>query len=246
MYKKGMSSYQIAEKLGTYSRKVLRAMDYLNIPRRNYSDAQSVALKSGRSEHPTKGKEVSDEMKLRLSASLVKSYENLPEEEKVRRAQVSKDRWNAMSESEQEELRALAIAGCREAAEYGSKTEQYIRDGLRKQGHTVKTQVQDLVRHKQLRVDLFVPGLKTAIEIDGPSHFLPIWGEERLAKQQASDQRKLGDILDAGYCIIRLKQKTKTLSLAKQDEALDLIAKQLAKIEKKFPAEGKRLIELEF
>lgn len=46
------SIYSIAEQLGVYPNKVLRALKKFKIPLRNKSEAQSVALESGRHEHP--------------------------------------------------------------------------------------------------------------------------------------------------------------------------------------------------
>ena len=47
----------IAEQLGTYTNKVVRAAKKLGIQPRDKSQAQKLALESGRHDHPTKGKE---------------------------------------------------------------------------------------------------------------------------------------------------------------------------------------------
>lgn len=39
-------------------------------------------------------------------------------------------------------------------------------------------------------VDIWVPSLALAFEIQGPSHYLPIFGEERLANEQKNDEEK--------------------------------------------------------
>ena len=87
--------------------------------------------------------------------------------------------------------------------------------------------------------------LKTVIEIDGPAHFLPIWGEEALQKNIRSDAQKSGLILSGGYVMIRVKNISKTISQKIQRDMLNAIISHLEKIENKFPKKGKRYIEFE-
>ena len=53
LHNEGCSSYEIAEKLGTYSTKILRALKFLGAESRDYSTAQKNALNRGRSKIPT-------------------------------------------------------------------------------------------------------------------------------------------------------------------------------------------------
>jgi hypothetical protein len=39
-------------------------------------------------------------------------------------------------------------------------------------------------------LDIYVPSLKVGFEIQGPTHFEPIFGEERLKAEQANDELK--------------------------------------------------------
>lgn len=239
------STYEIADIFQTNSSKVIRALKYLGIERRKYGDAQKTALKTGRSSHPTKGKKMRAESKERISAGKAKAWKNLPQEEKDRLAKISKDNWAKMSEAEQKELRRLAAEAVREAAKEGSKTEKYVKNYLVQNNKVVRFHVKDLIPSEQLEVDLFVPALKTAIEIDGPSHFLPIWGEEKLAKHQKADMLKSGLLLANGYCLIRVKQIDKSVSTARMKEIAQAILEILEQIEQKFPKQKDRLIEIE-
>jgi very-short-patch-repair endonuclease len=90
-----------------------------------------------------------------------------------------------------------------------------------------------------------VADLKTAIEIDGPSHFLPIWGEQKLQKHQKADNRKAGLLMSAGYVLIRVKQMTKTLSQHKLRLVSERVLEELQKVHQKFPDPANRLIEIE-
>ena len=61
------STYQIAEKLGTYPNKIRRILKKNGIHLRTRSNAQKNALSSGRSSHPTAGTTMSEETKMKIS-----------------------------------------------------------------------------------------------------------------------------------------------------------------------------------
>lgn len=243
--KDGLSSYQIAEKLNTNSTKILRALNFLGIERRDYSEAQAKALEKGRSQHPTKGKKLSKGHKLAIGKKRAEAWTNMSVEEKQRISEINKAKWDAMSDEEKYELRELAMAAVRDASRNGSKTERHIRNGLEAAGYTVTFHKTNLVPGSNLEVDLFLPELKLAIEIDGPAHFIPIWGEEKLRKQQSADTVKQGLLLSAGYAILRVRQLDKSISLTRMNTMLDIIVEEVQKVEDKFPPQGKRLIEIQ-
>lgn len=245
LHEEGCSSYEIAEKLGTYSTKILRALKYLGAKSRDYSEAQKLALEKGRSKHPTKGKKLDEQHKSKIGKSRSRAYNNLSEEEKRKISEMSKTKWNEMGEEKQAEIRELAMEAVREAGKSGSKAEKFIKNGLFDAGYTVESHKGNLVHGSKLEVDLYVKELKTAIEIDGPSHFEPIWGEDKLSKQQSADLVKQGILLNYGYAIVRVRQLDKHLSKTRIQVMLDAILDELKQIKEKFPPEGKRLIEIE-
>ena len=245
MHKQGYSSYKIAEELNTYSTKILRALRYLGEEPRSYSEAQKNALKTGRSKHPTKGKNLSEEHKASIGKGRSEAYNNLSEEEKRRISEMSKTQWRETDDSKKEEIRRLAIQAVREASKNGSKAERFIKNGLIDAGYSVEYHKGNLVQGSKLEVDMYVRDLRTAIEIDGPSHFFPIWGSEKLAKQQAADLVKQGLLLDRGYAIVRVRQLDKNLSTTKIRLMLECILEELEKIKNEFPDEEHRLIEIE-
>jgi len=253
MYEKGYSSYEMANELNTYSTRVLRALAFLGEKfhgdnkyyKRSYSEAQKLALENGRSEHPTKGKKLDTSHKEKIGKSRSQAYHTLSEEEKQRISQMSKDSWKALGRAKQEEIRALALKGVRQASKNGSKTERHLYNGLSHAGYSIEFHKTALVPGSNLEVDLFVSELKTAIEIDGPGHFLPIWGEEKLQKQQSADTIKQGIILSNGYVILRIRQIDKNISLTRMNHLLELILYELEIIREKFPESNKRLIEIE-
>lgn len=253
MYHNGYSSYQIAESLGTYSTKILRSLQFLGkllhdneeYFKRNYSEAQKLALEKGRSKHPTEGKKLDNVHKKKIGESRSKAYHNLTEEEKQKISDMSKKNWDALGRAKQEEIRSLALESIRYASKHGSKTERHLNNGLTKAGYSVEFHKTGLVFGNNLEVDLFLPEVKTAIEIDGPGHFLPIWGEEKLTKQQIADTAKQGILINSGYVIIRIRQIDKSISLTKMNHLLELILKEIENISNKFPSSKNRLIEIE-
>ena len=101
-----------------------------------------------------------------------------------------------------------------------------------------------LIPVEKLEIDLYIPSLKTIIEVDGPSHFLPIWGDEKLQKQINADLRKNGSLLSKGFVVIRVKSLGQE-SLAKKEQLITDVLDHLTSIEKKFPIKSKRFIEVE-
>ena len=182
----------IAKELDTYPNKVRRALKSHGIKLRDKGSAQAVALKRGRSSHPTKDKGHSEESKLKISESVAQNWENLSEEELEARRETARKQWANMSEEDRIKLRESAVPGIKKASTEGSKLEKYIREQLTKSGYVIEYHKKGIVPNSNLEVDIYLPEMGTAIEIDGPSHFLPIWGQEALTKTIKSDNEKNG------------------------------------------------------
>lgn len=239
------SIHSIAKRLGTYPNKIRRILIKYNVKLRSKSEAQKQALKSGRHTHPTKGKKRSSETKFKISESVYDYWQNMSDEDYERRQEIGRELWNKMSEAEKKSLRKAASKGMREAAKHGSKIEQFLKKTLSEHGYTVLYHKKGLIINEDLELDMFIPQLRTAIEIDGPSHFLPIWGEERLKKHIRSDANKTGLLLSEGYVLIRVKYMCKNLSNKTKRQIAGSILESLDKISNKFPDKDDRLIELE-
>lgn len=239
------STYEIAQELKTYPNKIRRALNTLGVDLRDKSSAQTVAIESGRHEHPTRGKKRTEAEKVAISNGMASYWENMEEEEKKRRSDISKKQWAEMSEEDKANLRKLAAEAVRKASKEGSKIEKFIYEGLTKIGYDVIFHKRGLVANENLEVDLFIPAINTAIEIDGPAHFLPIWGEESLNRHIRADAQKAGLLMNRGFVILRVKNIIRNLSQKNMRETLAAILVELKKIEKKFPPATKRLIEIE-
>ena len=239
------STYEIAQDLKTYPNKIRRALNTLGVDLRDKSYAQTVAIESGRHEHPTRGKKRTEAEKVAISNGMATYWENMEEDERKRRSDLSKKQWAEMSEEDKANLRKLAAEAVRKASKEGSKIEKFIYEGLTKVGYDVIFHKRGLVANENLEVDLFIPAINTAIEIDGPAHFLPIWGEESLNRHIRADAQKAGLLMNRGFVILRVKNIIRNLSQKNMRETLAAILVELKKIEKKFPPATKRLIEIE-
>ncbi len=239
------STYEIAQELKTYPNKIRRALNSLGVDLRDKSSAQTVAIESGRHEHPTKGKERTEAEKVAISNGMATYWDEMEDNERERRSKISKKQWQEMSEEEKANLRKLAAEAVRKASKEGSKIEKFIYEGLTKAGYGVIFHKRGLISNDKMEVDLFVPSLKTAIEIDGPAHFLPIWGEVNLQKHIRADAQKAGLLINRGFVILRVKNTTRNLSQKNMRDTLAGVVEQLIEIEKNFPPIAKRLIEIE-
>ena len=219
-------------------------MKYLNVNIRTKSSAQANAIKQGRHTHPTKGKKRTDEAKFKISEGMALHWKNMPEEEREERSEMSRKQWHAMSDEDRANLQRKAIEAVLKASKEGSKIEKFIYKALTNLGYDVLFHKRGLIDEK-FEIDLCVPSLRTVIEIDGPAHFFPIWGEESLQKNIRSDAQKSGLILGAGFVMIRVKNVSKSISHKSKRECLNRILEALEKIEKKFPAKKDRYIEFE-
>ena len=239
------STYEIAQDIGTYPNKIRRTLNTLGVDLRDRSSAQTVAIETGRHEHPTRGKKRTEAEKIAISNGRSHFWDNMEETERERRSKISKEQWASMSEEDKANLRRLAAEAVRKASKEGSKIEKFICEGLTGAGYDVIFHKKGLIPNENMEVDLFVPGIKTAIEIDGPAHFLPIWGEESLQKHIRADAQKAGMLINRGYVVLRVKNLIKNISQKRMRDILNQVIGELSKIENKFPSQSKRLIEIE-
>ena len=239
------STYEIAQELKTYPNKIRRALNTLGVDLRDKSKAQTIAIQSGRHEHPTKGKKRTEAEKIAISNGMATYWDEMEDKERNRRSKLSKKQWEEMPEEDKANLRKLAAEAVRKASKEGSKIEKFIHEGLTKLGWEVIFHKRGLVSNEKLEVDLFIPSIKTAIEIDGPAHFLQIWGEENLQRHIRADAQKAGLLINRGFVILRVKNIIRNLSQKNMRETLALVAQELEKIKDDFPPVSKRLIEIE-
>jgi very-short-patch-repair endonuclease len=246
MYKeKKMSTYEIAKALNTYPNKIRRLLIKHGVELNDKSTAQKLALEKGIANIPTKGKTRTREEKLKISRSLKDNWENIGDKEYAKRVELAKDRWSKLSQSAKTKMNEAAIQAIQKAGKEGSKLEKFIRNELSQYGYKVESHKKNLIPNYNLEIDMYFPEVKAIIEIDGPSHFLPIWGEEKLKKQIKADADKTGLILSRGLAIIRVKNLSDSLSLASQENLKTRLINILDSMKNNFPKESERYIEIE-
>mgnify|MGYP001378882525 CR=1 FL=1 len=241
------STYEIAQIFKTYPNKIRRVLIRNNVEMKNKSDAQKNALKQGKAKIPTLGKKRTMQEKLKISNGLTERWKNISEEEYQEYVTRGKENWKNKSLEDKEKMKELAIKQIRIASVEGSKLEKFIREFLISD---YDVQYHYKLPSTELEVDLFLPELKTIIEVDGLSHFAPIWGETKLKQQIASDTKKSGIILAKGFTMIRIKHLSDHLSLARREFLKNELEKLLVKILNNVADYGKmkkkdRYIEIE-
>lgn len=217
------SFQEIAEMYSTYPNKVRRDAKKFGIKVRSKSEAQKLALETGKHKHPTKGTARSEETKEKIGMGVLSSWENMSKSELKRRSVLAQQNWENLSEDEKQDRFNRANKAVRDTSKTGSKLEKYLHEFLIKEGHKVEPHKEQILLDTKLHVDLFLPSEDIAIEIDGPSHFTPVWGEVALKRAQAYDNKKTGLLLGRGLKLIRIKQ-TKDFSKSRAN----LLSKKLA------------------
>lgn len=101
--------------------------------------------------------------------------------------------------------------GCRK-----SKAETYLCNLIRTDfPNLTLTENDRTILKSKLEIDIFIKEFKLAIELNGPVHYFPIYGEDRLKKCQNRDLLKQQEICNLGLAMIiidisRLNSKKRT------------------------------------
>jgi len=196
----------IAKECGTYANKIRRDAIKYKINIRNKSEAQKNALASGKHSHPTKGKKRSEKTKSQIGNSVLNSWKKLSDKDLNQRKSKAREAWESKPEDEKQLILGLANKAVREASKTGSKLEKFLLKNLIAKGYKVDFHKEQTLVNTKLQIDLFISSINTAIEVDGPSHFIPVWGSDVLDKNKKYDNKKEGLIVGKGWNLIRIKQ----------------------------------------
>lgn len=245
MYDDGKSIREIAEHFKTYPSKISRLLKKSGKELRDKKEAGKIAVELGKIKPPMLGKHRTDEEKAKIGAGRAKKWATMSEEELESLKNSARERWNAESDEDKAERQRLAGEALRRASVEGSKAEKFLYKELTKAGFNVIMHKSGLIPGEKFEVDLYLPDLLVAIEIDGPQHFLPVYGEASLQRAIKYDTIKNGALIQRGFCILRIKYLMKSSSNHSNLRMLKMVLEELNKIKQKFPTEGNRLIELE-
>ena len=243
-YQEGFSCAQIAEEFDTYSKKIERALKKNGVTLRSKSDAAKGAFKSGRAKAPGKGQKRTEEEKIAISKGVEKAWSDKTPEQRKEFSQGAKERWDNIPADKKQEMQSKAGAALRLACIEGSKAEKFLKLKLEEAGYEVVMHKKGLIQGN-FEIDLLLPELNTIIEIDGPQHFLPVFGQERLEEVIKMDSIKNGLLIGKGFCVLRLKYLCKAMNKSVERKLWNIVSKEVEKISNKFPSKTKRFIELE-
>lgn len=217
-----LSTHVIARDRGAYPNLVRRALQYHGIPRRTRTEAQRLAIESGRHHHPTRGRHHPQETRNRISEGVSKAWAKLTTAQRSARIRLAQAQWKALPEAQRSEFRRLGLSGLRRAAEEGSRLERFLATRLARHGY----QVQCRTRISDQPVDILLPACRVAIQVDGPAHHLPVWGVSRLARVFQEDAVNTRRLLAQGLLLIRIKNLTRNLSeIQKRNLLTDILAR---------------------
>ncbi len=242
-HKYNMSWAEIAKLHDTYANKIIRLARKLGIESRDKSDAQKVALSEGRQEHPTEGKERSEKTRQKISEGQGKIWDSLSEMEQMERRQIGITSWNKKTPSQKTEFFKKSSEALQEASQNGSKMENYLFETLVRAGYRVEKHLEHILQNEKFHIDLYIPAVRAAIEIDGPLHFEPVYGQEKLERRQAADLQKTGLILSARMVLVRVKL-VKRESQRNSRNICDQVLTILNDIQSKFPPKDERYFEV--
>jgi len=245
MYEKEKKSFQdIATSLNTYANKVRRDAIKLKIKIRDKSDAQKNALKRGKHCHPTKGKKRDVNVKQKIGMGVLRSWEKLSDKELASRKKKAKENWDNLSDDDKANMQQRANSAVRLTSKVGSKLEKFLFQKLLDDGFKVTFHQEQMLLTTKLQIDIFLPTMNVAIEIDGPSHFLPVWGEDALQKNISYDNKKSGLILGKGLVLVRIKQ-LRDFSTSRGTIVYSKLKELLNEIKQKFPDVNNRSFTIE-
>jgi hypothetical protein len=236
---------EIAKQYNTYPNKLARFAKRHGVKNRSRSESQAILFEQGKKESPTKGKKRSNAVKEKISKTQSDTWNKFTDEQHAERCQMSKEAWDKKTPDEIASLKAAAVRGVLEAAEKGSKIENFIQDKLREAGYLIETHKEDLLHGAKTHIDIFIPEMQTAVEIDGPAHFLPIWGQEKLDHHIRKDNTKNSQLIGAGFTVVRVKYMLSSSSLAKMRYASEEVLKRLKLIKDEPETYNNKLIEIE-
>lgn len=245
LYNNNSSIRDIAALFDTYPNKIARILKKAGVTLRTKEEAAKLAVEAGKIVPPMLGKKRTQEEKDNISLKRSKKWKELSDDELNAFKQGAKYRWNSQSEEDKVERQRRAGQALRKASVEGSKAEKFLYNELTKAGYDVIMHKKGLISGEKYEVDLFLPKLMVAIEIDGPQHFLPIYGEDNLNRNMKYDSVKNGALISRGICVIRIKYMLKHNSQTINRKLFDSVSEVLNNIQTKFPDKSNLLIEME-
>lgn len=221
----GLSMRKVASALKVPLATLSRFMKKHGISSRDKTQAQKNFLRDH--DHQMTGRNHTEATRRKISRGLGEFWNGLSEEETIalkrKIGSAWKRKWEGMSDAERSAMMEELSNKAKEAQGEGSRLERFIAEELRKRGYTVEERSTNYTAGKSFEVDIALPTERIAIEVDGPTHFMPIYGEDHLAQQQARDARKDELVQSTGYSVLRIRDNNGPLSQLRIDKIVEAI-----------------------
>jgi very-short-patch-repair endonuclease len=221
----GLSMRNVASALKVPLATLSRFMKKHGISSRDKKQAQKNYLRDN--QHQMAGRKHTEETRRKISQGLGEFWDSLSDEEttalKQKIGSAWKRKWEGMSDVERRIMMEELSSKAKEAQGGGSRLERFIAEELRKRGYTVEERSTNYTAGKAFEIDIALPAEQIAIEVDGPTHFMAIYGEEHLAQQQARDARKDELVKSTGYSMLRIRDNNGPLSQLRMDKIVEAI-----------------------
>lgn len=221
----------IAKIYNTNANKIRRILSKEGVTMRDHSAAQKLHLKNG-GPHPTKGKHRTDEEKMAISKSSKNTWSEKSDEEKEELLKAMQEGLKKSKKGDNS-IKKKAEKKMLETRLKGSQLEKYVYERLKKDGFRASYHTEYVMGNDLMEYDIFVSmDKKIAIEIDGPTHLRPLFGEERFKNQIESDQKKDRLTITKKTHMLRVFADYTNLPLWKKDAIYNLIVDKLKELDK--------------
>jgi very-short-patch-repair endonuclease len=214
--------HELARELGTYPNRIRRDLIKMGVKTKSHKEVAQLAVDQGKFVSPTLGKKRTQEEKANIGKGISDAYNKLPEKVKKQRKDKFRKLWEQRTEKQINEMRSLAAKALAKTTKDGSKSEILLRDELISRHIRVEFHKTGYLEGNK-ELDLFLPEYLVAIEIDGPTHFKPLFGQKRLIKTKKYDLEKAGLLNSKGVRVIRVKSLRRSTSKAQISKLADKI-----------------------
>jgi very-short-patch-repair endonuclease len=244
---KKRSTKSIAEEHGTYPNTIRRCLKKHGFDIRDKSEAQKNYIEINGS--PMLGRERTKEEKERISRGLQEFWVNLPDEQKdqIREnmAESARKQWDSLSEHTKKEAIYRMHLASKSKMYLGSKNENLVAKMIVESGFRIHQRTTDYTPGNRFEIDIAIPDLRVAIEWDGATHFMPIYGEEHLKRVMEKDHVKDQVLVNAGWRVIRCRDHSTAHSKAFCRRAVDKILDEIEKVKVSKRSPGVTILDME-